>query len=214
MKLAILGATGRTGQALLRHALEAGHHVTAVVRDPERLPGYLRTHLTVLTAAAFAPELLTPAVVGRDAVLNVTGPRDLGEASTVCTDSTAAALTAMAQTDSNSRFVLASNSAMHPGAGDDPLTRYFVKPVILARVLRHLNTDAREAERLVRASTMEWTIVRAGRLTDAAGKGRFRAAPDRNIPGGFQITRTDFAQALLEAASDPTAAGHALAVAN
>lgn len=37
MKLAILGATGATGQCLLRQAMEAGHQVVAVVRDPDKL---------------------------------------------------------------------------------------------------------------------------------------------------------------------------------
>ncbi|MEV4399187.1 NAD(P)H-binding protein [Nonomuraea sp. NPDC049607] len=37
MKLALFGATGGTGQQLLDQALAAGHHVTAIVRDPTRL---------------------------------------------------------------------------------------------------------------------------------------------------------------------------------
>ncbi len=36
MKLAILGATGGTGRELIRQALERGHHVSALVRDPSR----------------------------------------------------------------------------------------------------------------------------------------------------------------------------------
>jgi len=37
MKLTIFGATGATGTELTRQALEAGHEVTAVVRDPGRM---------------------------------------------------------------------------------------------------------------------------------------------------------------------------------
>jgi len=37
MKVALLGATGFVGSALLKEALERGHVVTAIVPDPEKL---------------------------------------------------------------------------------------------------------------------------------------------------------------------------------
>ena len=37
MKIAVLGATGATGSIFTRKALEAGHEVTVLVRDPAKL---------------------------------------------------------------------------------------------------------------------------------------------------------------------------------
>ena len=37
MKIAVLGASGRTGQEFLRVALEAKHQVVAIVRSPEKV---------------------------------------------------------------------------------------------------------------------------------------------------------------------------------
>ena len=37
MKLAVLGATGRTGQHLVRQALEQGHEVAVLARTPTKL---------------------------------------------------------------------------------------------------------------------------------------------------------------------------------
>jgi putative NADH-flavin reductase len=37
MKLAILGATGPSGVQLVKEALERGHDVTAIVRNPDKL---------------------------------------------------------------------------------------------------------------------------------------------------------------------------------
>ena len=37
MKVALLGATGFVGSALLKEALDRGHVVTAIVPDPEKL---------------------------------------------------------------------------------------------------------------------------------------------------------------------------------
>ncbi len=37
MKIALLGATGFVGTALLSEALARGHQITAIVRDPAKL---------------------------------------------------------------------------------------------------------------------------------------------------------------------------------
>ena len=37
LKIVVFGATGRTGKEVVKQALEKGHHVTAVVRTPEKM---------------------------------------------------------------------------------------------------------------------------------------------------------------------------------
>lgn len=37
MKIAVLGATGQTGQQLVKQALQQGHIITAIVRNPSKL---------------------------------------------------------------------------------------------------------------------------------------------------------------------------------
>jgi len=37
MKLALIGATGNVGQTILNEALQRGHEVTAIARDPQKL---------------------------------------------------------------------------------------------------------------------------------------------------------------------------------
>lgn len=74
MKLTVFGATGGIGRELVRQGLEAGHEVTAVVRDPARLT-VTGARLDVVRADLTDPEVLRPAVAGRDAVLSGLGPR-------------------------------------------------------------------------------------------------------------------------------------------
>jgi uncharacterized protein YbjT (DUF2867 family) len=38
MNIVVFGATGGTGKEVLKQALAAGHAVSALVRDPARLP--------------------------------------------------------------------------------------------------------------------------------------------------------------------------------
>ena len=37
MNILILGATGRVGSQIVNHALHDGHHVTVLVRTPEKI---------------------------------------------------------------------------------------------------------------------------------------------------------------------------------
>lgn len=64
MKLTIFGATGGTGRHIVDQALEAGHHVTAVVRNPQRMP-VSHPRLEVVTADITDADALVPAVRGR-----------------------------------------------------------------------------------------------------------------------------------------------------
>src|SRR5436190_9049192 len=214
MKLTVFGASGGTGLHILRHAIERGHEVTAVVRNAGRLPSAVASSVEVVEADVLAGAGIEEAVKGRDAVLTAIGTRDRSRPVRVCADSARTIITAMRAAGGDARLVIASNSAMSPGPGDDPLTRYLVKPVILHRILRYMLDDMRQAEQHVRGCGLPWVIVRAGRLTDRPGKGRYRHAVDRNVPGGFQITRADFAMAMLDAAADPATLGHIISASN
>ena len=73
MKLTIFGATSSTGQHLVEQALQAGHEVTAFVRDASKLPFTLK-HLYVIVGDALNPAQVESAVNGSDAVLSTLGP--------------------------------------------------------------------------------------------------------------------------------------------
>jgi len=55
MKLTIFAATGGIGRQVLEQAVGAGHDVTAVVRNPQKLPGELSRQVRVVTADLAAP---------------------------------------------------------------------------------------------------------------------------------------------------------------
>ncbi len=73
MKLTIFGATGRTGRQLLTQALEAGHEVTAFVRDPSKL-GVTHSRLRVMQGDVYDASVVEDATKGQDAVLSALGP--------------------------------------------------------------------------------------------------------------------------------------------
>ncbi|KAM6184458.1 LOW QUALITY PROTEIN: flavin reductase (NADPH) [Sarcoramphus papa] len=93
-KIAIFGATGRTGLATLAQALEEGYAVTVLVRDRARLPA--RHHpARVVVGDARDPAAVDEAVRGQDAVIIVLGTRNELGPTTVMSDGTRNIVTAM-----------------------------------------------------------------------------------------------------------------------
>jgi NAD(P)-dependent dehydrogenase (short-subunit alcohol dehydrogenase family) len=73
MELTILGATGATGLELTRQALERGHTVTAVARNPDRLALPPSDQLTRVAADVLDPESIARALKDAQVVLSGLG---------------------------------------------------------------------------------------------------------------------------------------------
>jgi putative NADH-flavin reductase len=72
MKIAVIGATGFVGSAILQEALERGHEVTAIVRHPEKVKPHpkLRPH----KADVQKEDEVTRSVAGHDVVISSFNP--------------------------------------------------------------------------------------------------------------------------------------------
>jgi putative NADH-flavin reductase len=210
VKLVIFGATGGTGQHLVDQACAAGFDVTAVVRNAAQLADQPR--LSVVQADVMDPAQIDGATAGCDAVISAIGSREGRTPTTVCEDSASAIITAMREHGAR-RLVVVSNSGMVIDEGDDPVTRYAVKP-ILGRVLRHAFADMRRMEKLVTASGLDWTIVRPPRLTDRPRTGRYRTAINRNVRRGYVVARADVADLVLRCLDDERSSRTTVAIAN
>lgn len=197
MKLIVFGATGGTGVPVVRQALEAGHQVTAVVRDPGRLDVSANARLDVVQADVREAASIAPAVAGSDAVISALGGRGT-RPTTICRDGTAAIITAMRETGAR-RLLVVSAAGFHT-EGDSLPVRLLVKP-LLGRFLRHPFADMAEMEARVRDSGLDWTIVCPPQLTDKPYTGNVRSNVGANAPG-FRIPRADLAGFLLGAVND------------
>ena len=93
MKITIIAATGGVGRQLVSQALAAGHDVTAVARNPARLPPDVLAAgaARVVTADLAHPDLqvLESAVAGADAVLSALGPHNNSDAGIAAPGTTA-----------------------------------------------------------------------------------------------------------------------------
>ena len=68
MKIAIIGASGRAGSRILNEAVDRGHAVTGIARNPEKIPS--RPGVTAKVGDVSDPAKLAPVLSGHDAVVS------------------------------------------------------------------------------------------------------------------------------------------------
>ena len=199
MKLTVFGATGGIGREIVAQALAAGHHVTAVVRDPARLT-LTGDRLEVFQADLSDPEALRPAVAGRDAVLSGLGARSRADAG-VAARLTRSVLAAM-EAEGTRRLIVVSAAPLAATPPDEPLLdRAFVSVVRAA--LKDVYADLRVMEEELARSAVDWTSVRPPKLGDKPLTGTYRKVVGANPRAGRSIGRADVAHAMLAMVSDP-----------
>ena len=199
MRLTIFGATGGTGTALVEQALAAGHHVTAVVRDPSRLSAPRRV-LTARRDCRCHGSGIDRAVRRRSRRGRVRArPRGRGP-TTVTSEGARSIVDAMEKGDAR-RLIVITGSIVDDTGNGFFMTRV-VKPLARHTFLADVCTDMRRAEDIVHATDLDWTIVRPPRLTDRPATGKYRAAVDRNVPRGVKIPRADVATYVLDHLAD------------
>ncbi len=204
MNLLIFGATGPTGLRLVEQALEAGHQVTAFVRDPSRLTvshSALRTISGDITDAAAVGK----AIPGHDAVLSALGtvPK---KPDTSLSDGTRHIVEAMKV--AGIRRLLAVTSM---GVGDSNAQMPFIFRVLTWTVIKHAWTDKERQEQIIRDSGLDWTIIRPGRLDTGEKTGTWKVLPpDAPAPKPNAIHRADVAAFMLDDLSTGAHVGKAV----
>ncbi|WP_328298018.1 NAD(P)H-binding protein [Streptomyces sp. NBC_00435] len=215
MRLTVFGATGGVGREVVRQALDAGHEVTAVVRDPARLDVPAHDRLRVAVVRDLTDEdALVPLLAGREAVVSALGASGNKQArlTPVAGPALRSIVSAMDRAGVSRLSAVSAAPLAPPTPADGVFARALVLP-LLRRVLRDVYADLAVMEAAIAASGTRWTVIRPPRLLNRPRTGTYRRAVDANVPGGRFIARADVADALLTTLSDPSTAGHAIGVA-
>jgi uncharacterized protein YbjT (DUF2867 family) len=155
MRVVVLGAAGQLGREVVRALVARGHTVRAAVRRPPdpALPSSVETRI----ADARNKIEVCAAMSGFDAVVNVIGGGTLRRNDVA--SSTSAVAVSAAQEAGVKRYIAMSAGMV---ALEWPLFKYVLRPLIF----RHILAEHRRVEEIVRASALDWTIVRPSALTN------------------------------------------------
>lgn len=193
-RILILGATGGTGRRLVDEALERGWTVTALVRDPARLP-IQHERLRIVKGDVLDAGAVDAAVQGQDAVVSALGHRRYLGPTRILSEGTRLVLGAM-EKHRVPRLVCETSLGIGDSAGRlGLLYTLFVIPVILPFYF----WDKARQERLIAASAMEWVIVRPGALTNSGKRGARRQGRGvGSLLWTVKIARADVAAFMLD----------------
>ena len=196
MNVIVFGANGGIGRQVVEQALAKGHTVTAVARRPETVTQQ-HPHLTVRRGDVLEPACLPPLLAGQQAVVSAIGTNS--RAPTVLySDGVGNIMQAMKPAGVR-RLMCVSATGIDPG----PFVQRAIAGPILWALLGNMYRDLVCMEERVRASNVEWTIVRPPRLTDGAHSGHYVASHNAHLPAAWVISRADLADYIVAHLADP-----------
>ena len=207
MKIAIFGASGKTGLEVVKQALENGHAVTAFVRDPARLL-LEDDKLALVKGDVFDPGSVAQAVEGQDAVVCVLGAGNDLKKTNVRTIGTVNIISAMKKNNVQRLVVV---TAM--GVGDSWDTLSMMNKFFFATLLKSSRDDHEAQESAVLESGVEWTIIRPSGLQDSPHTGEYDYG-ENILAKKSTIARADVADLIIKSLADTQLVGKAVTITN
>jgi len=169
VRLLVFGASGRTGQQLVGQALEGGHAVTAFVRRPAKI-AITHPELRVVQGDVADYAAVASAVPGHDAVVSTLGVGTPLKPDADVVLGVQQIIRAM-EAHHIRRLIYLSFIGVQESRSAVGFVLRYLAPI----PLRHEIADHEAKEALVRASQLDWTIVRPPKLTDGPRTGRYRS---------------------------------------
>jgi len=202
-KICIVGASGKLGRYMVRHALDRGYEVVGVCRERSvgKLDGF-KGRITLVPGATNDPEVIRAAVAGCDGVLTVLVPWGLQHYAS----GTAQAVLDHAAPGARLVFSCGWHITLD---GQDVYPRGFKAfEAASGWVLKGLRIaeidDQVEACRRIFASPARWTVVRGSDLEEGEGQGLpvWREHVGDPVLASNRTRRVDFARFMVAALED------------
>lgn len=192
--ITVIGATGGTGKALVSQALDAGHIVKALVRNPDGLSHLTdkNPNLSVTKGDVTKYADIKPALDGStDVVVSLGGGRGKGD--TICSTAQPVINKALNDVNPEMRLVVVTSMAVGDSYHDVSWgTRRFADWVISKAI-----QDKNLQERSVMRDTTNWVIVRPAGLGNGPMTGTEEFGPHA-APASYKvIARADVAHFIL-----------------
>ena len=198
MRIVVFGASSGIGRELVLQARTGGHHAVAVARS---IGSEAAASLTPVRGSVLDPGVAERAVAGADAVAWCVGVRTLGPAFlrkvTVFSEGTRRAIEAMQEAGVSRLAVITGIGAGESRGHGGLLYEWIGLPLIVGGI--YADKDRQEA--IVKASGLNWTIVRPTLLTNGPRTGQYRVLINFEGVHGGRISRADCADCLIARSS-------------
>lgn len=192
MKIALIGATGFIGSRLLAELTSRGHQVTALVRNPEKVPQ--GAGVTAKTGDVYDKDGLAALLAGHDAVISAVH---------FSASDPATLLAAVKQSGVKRYLVVGGAGSLEVAPG----VKLFDTPEFPAIYLDEAKKGGAFLDLLKGESGLDWTFLSPSALIEPGERtGQFRLGRDQLLADGkgqSQISAEDFAVALVDELETP-----------
>jgi len=196
MKIAIFGASGTIGSAISREALERGHKVTAIVRDPSRITSRHQA-LQVVKGDILDTDQAAKLVAGHDVVVNATGPRQPDDKVSQAVEAARSLLKMLRQANVSRLLVVGGAGSLEVAPGVQLVDTPQFPPSWKGIALAH-----REALALYRTAASDWTYISPAAMIGPGNRtGKYRTGNEQLLTdekGESNISVGDFAAAFVD----------------
>lgn len=213
MKVAVFGATGFSGRAILLEALKQGHDVSILVRDASKIK-IKDQKLRIVEGNVMDSQVVASILHHQDAViqcLGVGGKGD-GKPTTFISEANKIIVDEM-EKQKVSRLIAMSNVGAGNSLSFQPwLFTNFILPYFM-KWLKVIIDDKNRMEPTIMNSELEWTIVRCPNIIDKTPKGNVHPTLEGK---GLKLTVTlgDMAEFIIHQLTDSTYSKQAPSISN
>ncbi|MGI5338854.1 NAD(P)-dependent oxidoreductase [Streptomyces sp. CA-181903] len=214
-KIALFGANGTIGSRVLREALDRGHQVTAVVRDPAKLTEQ-HANLTVTTGDVLDPQSVAAVAQGQDVVVSAVGGGDgPGHLATITPAAKSLVEGLRSLGDAAPRLIAVGGAGSLRTPDGKQVWDAEGLPEFLLQIM-HAHGDALDFYRTV--TDVRWTnLSPAGLIEPGERTGTYRTGLDDLVVdenGKSRISAEDYAVALVDEIEKPRHIGERFTVAD
>lgn len=191
MNIALIGATGNAGSRILSELVRRGHKVTAIVRNPDKVPA--GAGVTAQKGDVFDPAGLGALIKGHDAVIS----------SVHFTASDPEKLIAAVRGAGVPRYLVVGGAGSLEVA---PGKRLIDTPEFPALYKAEATAGAAFLDRLRRETQLNWTFLSPSAMfVPGERTGKFRLGTDQLLANekGSSISFEDFAVAMVDEVEKP-----------
>ena len=200
--LALIGATGRTGNEVINAALAQGYQLRVLARDPNKVQ--VHNDIQVIKGDALNQASLEKLIEGADAVVSCLGPSGINQSlklakqaakSWLCYNSTKLLIPLMEQAGIK-RFILTTGASLKTSKDKNSLFMRFMLNKLAPLILGEMCLDRQAEYELLTQSQLDWTYARCGGILFDAKKTQLKTSNTR-FQGG-KIHPEKLAQFLLD----------------
>lgn len=195
--IAVFGGSGNTGRELISAALAKGLQVRALYR-PGSEPNPAPNGLTAITGQLTNDADIRRTLEGTGGAVIVFGPRlsRKVKADVFCAAATTRIIEVMKSIGIDR--LVCQTGAM--AGGDNPNWSPFVRRFVKSyrRNFPEVDADRDAQEAAVKASGLDWTVVKPFRISNGGAEGRVRVAPTIHIGFLTHVRRPDLARFLAD----------------